>query len=118
MQLPITMHMAQKYAVSRDNPEDVFTFLHKNFGCSRKVYNLCVDSLYRQLETAGYQSGDDIPAPVFPKASALKKEYPYLKEADSLGLAEDTITKPVGTPGVACTSTGRMVAAIPEKVTR
>ena len=87
MQLPITMHMAQKYAVSRDNPEDVFTFLHKNFGCSRKVYNLCVDSLYRQLETAGYQSGDDIPAPVCPKASALKQEYPYLKEADSLGLA-------------------------------
>lgn len=32
MQLPITMHMAQKYAVSRDNPEDVFTFLHDNEG--------------------------------------------------------------------------------------
>lgn len=27
-------------------------------------------------------------------------------------------TQPVGTPGLACTSTGRMVAAIPEKVTR
>lgn len=47
MQLPVTMHMAQKYAVSKDNPGDVFTFLHKNFGCSRRVYNLCVDSLYR-----------------------------------------------------------------------
>ena len=87
MQLPVTMHMAQKYAVSRNNPEDVFTFFYKNFGCSRKVYNLCVDSLYRQLEAAGYQSGDDIPAPVCPKASALKKEYPYLKEVDSLGLS-------------------------------
>ena len=42
MQLPVTMHMAQKYAVSRDNPEDVFTFFYKSFGCSRKVYNLCV----------------------------------------------------------------------------
>lgn len=73
MQLPITMHIAQKYAVSRENPEEVFTFLHKNFGCSRKVYNLCVDCLYRQLEAAGYQSGNNIPAPVFPKASALKK---------------------------------------------
>lgn len=83
MQLPVTMHMAQKYAVSRDNPEDVFTFLHKNFGCSRRVYNLCVDSLYRQLEAAGYQSGDNIPDPVFPKVSALKKEYQYLKEADA-----------------------------------
>lgn len=87
MQLPVIMHMAQKYAVSRDNPEDVFTFFYKNFGCSRKVYNLCVDSLYRQLEAAGYQSGDDIPAPVSPKVSTLKKEYPYLKEVDSLGLS-------------------------------
>lgn len=91
MQLPVTMHMAQKYAVSRDNLGDVFTFLHKNFGCSRRVYNLCVDSLYRQLEAAGYQSGDDIPAPVFPKVSALKKEYPYLKEADAQGLSNSVM---------------------------
>ena len=74
-----------------DNPEDVFTFLHKNFGCSRKVYNLCVDSLYRQLEAAGYQSGDDIPKPVCPKVSALKKEYPYLKEADAQGLSNSVM---------------------------
>ena len=91
MQLPVTMHMAQKYAVSRDNPEDVFTFFYKNFGCSRKVYNLCVDSLYRQLEAAGYRSGDEIPVPVFPKVSALKKEYPYLKEADSQGLSNSVM---------------------------
>ena len=91
MQLPVTMHMAQKYAVSRDNPEDVFTFLHQNFGCSRKVYNLCVDSLYRQLEAAGYQSGDDIPATACPKVSTLKKEYPYLKEADAQGLSNSVM---------------------------
>lgn len=91
MQLPVTVHMAQKYAVSRNNPEDVFAFLHQNFGCSRKVYNLCVDSLYRQLEAAGYQSGDDIPAPVCPKVSALKKEYPYLKEADAQGLSNSVM---------------------------
>ncbi len=91
MQLPVTMHMAQKYAVSRDNPEDVFAFFYKNFGCSRKVYNLCVDSLYRQLEAAGYQCGDDIPDPVFPKVSALKKEYHYLKEVDSQGLANSVM---------------------------
>ena len=91
MQLPVTMHMAQKYAVSRNNPEDVFTFLYKNFGCSRKVYNLCVDSLYRQLEAAGYQSGDDIPAPVYPKVSGLKKGYPYLKEADAQGLSNSVM---------------------------
>ena len=91
MQLSVTMHMAQKYAVSQNNPKDVFTFLYKNFGCSRKVYNLCVDSLYRQLEAAGYQCGDDIPDPVFPKVSVLKKEYHYLKEVDSQGLANSVM---------------------------
>lgn len=87
MQIPVTMNMAQKYAVSPDNSAGTFQFLKKNFGCSRKVYNLCVDSLYRQLEDAGYQPGDRIPKTAVPKASGLKKQYPYLKEADSLGIA-------------------------------
>lgn len=87
MQVPVTMNMAQKYAVSPDNSVCTFQFLKKNFGCSRKVYNLCVDSLYRQLEEAGYQPGDRIPKTTVPKASELKKLYPYLKEADSLGIA-------------------------------
>lgn len=87
MQVPVTMNMAQKYTVSRNNRPDVFQFLMQNFGCSRKVYNLCVDDLYRQLEEAGYQPGDTLPKTVLPKASEFKKQYPYLKEADSLGVA-------------------------------
>lgn len=87
MQVPITMNMAQKYATSPDNSVCTFQFIKKNFGCSRKVYNLCVDDLYQQLEEAGYQPGDRIPKTTAPKASELKKQYPYLKEADSLGSA-------------------------------
>lgn len=87
MQIPVTMNMAQKYAVSPDNSAGTFQFLKKNFGCSRKVYNLCVDDLYRQLEEAGYHPGDRIPKTTVPKASELKKQYPYLNEADSLGIA-------------------------------
>lgn len=48
---------------------------------------MCVDSCYKQLEQAGYTSGDDLPDISFPKVAALKKDYPYLKEADGLGLA-------------------------------
>ena len=44
MEIPVTMNMAQKYAVSRDNPEEVFQFFLKNFGCARKVYNLSVEN--------------------------------------------------------------------------
>ena len=58
-----------------------------NFGCARKVYNLSVDNYYKHLEAAGYTSGDKIPKVASLKASELKKEYPYLKEADSLGIA-------------------------------
>ena len=87
MEIPVTMNMAQKYAVSRDNPEEVFQFFLKNFGCARKVYNLSVDNYYKHLEAAGYTSGDKIPKVASLKASELKKEYPYLKEADSLGIA-------------------------------
>lgn len=87
MQVPVTMNMAQKYAVSKNNSRPTFQFLMQNFGCSRKVYNLCVADLYRQLEKAGYQPGDRIPKTTVPKASELKKQYPYLKAVDSLGIA-------------------------------
>lgn len=87
MEIPAKMNMAQKYAVSRDNPEEVFQFFLKNFSCARKVYNLSVDNYYKHLGAAGYTSGDKIPKVACLKASELKKEYPYLKEADSLGIA-------------------------------
>ena len=50
MQTAVEVHMAQKYRVSDKNDKEIFDFLKQNFGCNRKVYNLCVDSLYAQLE--------------------------------------------------------------------
>lgn len=87
MKSPVTMSQTQVYGISKQNSKEIFQFLQKNFGCTRKVYNMCVDSCYKQLEQAGYTSGDDLPDISFPKVAALKKDYPYLKEADGLGLA-------------------------------
>ena len=67
-----------------------FSFSEK-FWLYPEVYNLCVDSCYKQLEQAGYTNGDDLPEFSFPKVSALKKDYPYLKEADGLGLANSVL---------------------------
>ena len=44
MQTAVEAHMAQKYRISDKNDKEVFDFLKQNFGCNRKVYNLCVDS--------------------------------------------------------------------------
>lgn len=91
MKAPVTMNQAQVYGISKQNSKEIFQFFQKNFGCTRKVYNLCVDSCYKQLEQAGYTSGDDLPDISFPKVAALKKDYPYLKEADGLGLANSAL---------------------------
>lgn len=91
MKAPVTMNQAQVYDISKQNSKEIFQFFQKSFGCTRKVYNLCVDSCYKQLEQAGYVSGDDLPELSFPKVSALKKDYPYLKEADGLGLANSVL---------------------------
>ena len=91
MKSPVTMSQAQVYGISKQNSKEIFQFFQKNFGCTRKVYNMCVDSCYKQLEQAGYTSGNDLPELSFPKVSSLKKDYPYLKEADGLGLANSVL---------------------------
>ena len=53
MQTAVTMHMAQKYRISDKNDNEVFDFLKQNFECSRKVYNLCVDSFTRSWKKQG-----------------------------------------------------------------
>ena len=85
-------HKAERYAVSkRALGEEARTFLMQNFGCSRKVYNLYVDWLYRRLEETGYEGGGILPPMKLPEVTEFKKEYNYLKEADSLGLANAKI---------------------------
>lgn len=92
MLTPVTMHKAEKYAVCKKSlTERQKTFFMKNFGCSRKVYNAYVDFYYHALEEQGYQNGDDIPEVRLPEVTEFKAEYPYLKEADSLGLANAKI---------------------------
>ena len=84
---PVTIHAAQRYAVSmKDLDDDTRTFFFKTWGCARKVYNLYVDLYYQALEKAGYKGGHDIPKVNIPTEKTFKKQYPYMNEADSLAL--------------------------------
>lgn len=90
MEIPVTLHMAAKYAVDENAlDEETREFFYKTWGCTRKVYNLYVDIYYQELEKAGYQYGDNIPKIKIPEVSSFKKQeqYAYLKEVDSLALA-------------------------------
>ena len=92
MLVPVTMHKAEKFAIDmRRLSDDDRGFFMKNFGCARKVYNLYIDFLYRRLEAMDYDGGAEIPAISLPEVTEFKKMYPYLKEADSLGLANAKI---------------------------
>lgn len=103
MQTAVEAHMAQKYRISDKNDKEVFDFLKQNFGCNRKVYNLCVDSLYAQLEKAGYQAGDDIPGVKFPKITDLKKEQTprgfqtqsWILKAHGRSISQNVTTQPI-----------------------
>ena len=59
------------------------TFFSKNFGCVRKVYNLMLDDrkkYYDEYKLTGIKTK-------YPTPAKYKEEYPYLKEVDSLALA-------------------------------
>ena len=58
-------------------------FFAKSFGCVRKVYNLMLDDRkknYEKYKTTRIKTK-------YPTPAKYKKEYPYLKEVDSLALA-------------------------------
>ena len=62
--------------------EQVIFFL-KNFGCVRKVHNLMLDDRkkdYEEYKSTGIRTK-------YPTPAKYKEEYPYLKEVDSLALA-------------------------------
>ena len=93
MLAPVTMHKTEKCAANkRYVTKYLSTFFLQNMGCSRKVYNLFVDDLYKQLESAGYEKGD-LPDIKIPEVTKFKSnpEYKYLKDADSLALANAKI---------------------------
>ena len=58
-------------------------FFSKNFGCVRKIHNLMLDDRkkdYEEYKSTGIKAK-------YPTPAKYKEEYPYLKEADSLALA-------------------------------
>ena len=58
-------------------------FFSKTFGCVRKVYNLMLDDRkrdYEKYKSTGIKTK-------YPTPAKYKKEYPYLKEVDSLALS-------------------------------
>ena len=88
----VKIRKAEKYAISqRALTDKTRDFFMQNFGCSRKVYNLYVDWLYKKLEAIGYKGGERLPAMKLPQVTEFKKEFEYLKDADSLGLANAKI---------------------------
>lgn len=64
--------------------EEQELFFAKSFGCVRKVYNLML-----QDRITGYEEtkNDSSKKMSFPTPAKYKKEFPYLKEVDSLALA-------------------------------
>ncbi|HEY5560191.1 MAG TPA: helix-turn-helix domain-containing protein [Clostridiaceae bacterium] len=63
-------------------------YLEKAFGCCRKMYNIYVDLLYTQLEQLNFVTGKiDYKSIEFPTPAIIKKDYEYMKEIDSLALA-------------------------------
>ena len=58
-------------------------FFSKSFGCVRKVYNLMLDDRkrdYEEYKVTGIKTK-------YPTPAKYKKDFPYLKEVDSLALA-------------------------------
>ena len=71
------MNKAYKYRIYPSKEQEIM--FAKTFGCCRKVYNLMLfDKIksYEETKTFGKQT-----------PALYKKEYPYLKEVDSLALA-------------------------------
>ncbi|WP_101773504.1 IS200/IS605 family element RNA-guided endonuclease TnpB [Peptostreptococcus faecalis] len=73
---------AYKFRISPTEEQEIF--FAKSFGCVRKVYNLMLDDRMKSYE----ETKDDTSKKMkFPTPAKYKKEFPFLKEVDSLALA-------------------------------
>ena len=83
--MEILLHRGYKYRIFPT--EDQRSYFMQTFGCRRKVYNVYVNALYSQLEAQGYRNGyirmKDL---TFVTPATLKKQFPYMKDVDSLAL--------------------------------
>lgn len=73
---------AYKFRIYPTASQEVF--LAKSFGCVRKVYNLMLDE---RIQTYKKSKQTTSPPPKLPTPAKYKKDYPFLKEVDSLALA-------------------------------
>ena len=78
----VTLNKGYKFKIKPTQEQK--EFFMKSFGCSRKVYNLYVDELYKKLENNNYQNGlikkSDLH---LSKYTDFTKIYTWLKEVDS-----------------------------------
>ena len=64
--------------------EEQETFFAKSFGCVRKVYNLMLDDRMKAYKETRENSSKKMS---FPTPAKYKQDFPFLKEVDSLALA-------------------------------
>ncbi|ODP27515.1 putative transposase in snaA-snaB intergenic region [Paenibacillus nuruki] len=64
--------------------EEQIIFFAKSFGCVRKVYNLMLDERIKNYDENKKDSSKKMR---FPTPAQYKKDFPFLKEVDSLALA-------------------------------
>ncbi|CAI3438832.1 IS200/IS605 family element transposase accessory protein TnpB [Enterococcus cecorum] len=73
---------AYKFRIYPTEEQEIF--FAKTFGCVRKVYNLMLDDRKKAYEEV---KNDPSKKMTFPTPSKYKKEFPFLKEVDSLALS-------------------------------
>ncbi|EGP4752452.1 IS200/IS605 family element transposase accessory protein TnpB [Enterococcus faecium] len=73
---------AYKFRIYPTEEQEIF--FTKSFGCVRKVYNLMLDDRKKAYEEVKNDSSKKM---TFPTPAKYKKEFPFLKEIDSLALA-------------------------------
>ena len=73
---------AYKFRVYPTEAQEIF--FAKSFGCVRKVYNLMLHDRKKAYEEIKNDSSKKM---TFPTPAKYKKEFPFLKEVDSLALA-------------------------------
>ena len=73
---------AYKFRIYQTEEQEIF--FAKSFGCVRKVYNLMLGDRKKAYEEVKNDSSKKM---TFPTPAKYKKEFPFLKEIDSLALA-------------------------------
>ena len=73
---------AYKFRIYPTEEQEIF--FAQSFGCVRKVYNLMLDERMKAYEEMKNDSTKKIS---YPTPAKYKKDYPFLREVDSLALA-------------------------------